>query len=168
MTRGRMERSLVGPAGEHYVLFRLHQLGVLSALAPRNAPDVDVLVFADGETVTAGVQVKTRTRGTDGGWHMHQKHETLVRPRLFYAFVDLEPAVPVTHIVPSAVVAEAVVRSHATWLGATGKNGRVRKDSDMRRIRPSYGFEVPGYASGWLEPFKENWDQLLRASTEPD
>ena len=81
----------MGPAGEHFALFKLHLEGMLAALAPRNAPSVDVMVLNGDETIAATVQVKTRTDGFDGGCHMKDKHEHLVRPTLFYAFVDLEP-----------------------------------------------------------------------------
>lgn len=167
MTRSRLERSLVGPAGEHYVLFRLHQLGILSSLAPKNAPDVDVLAFADGETVTAAIQVKTRTYGADGGWHMSEKHETLVRPRLFYAFVDLEPEVPVTFIVPSATVADVLATSHRVWLAAPGKDGRAHNDTKFRRLRPDYPLGVKGYPKGWLDRYRERWELISTTVGEP-
>ena len=70
----------MGPAGEHFVLFKLHLEGMLAALAPRNAPSVDVMVLNGDETIAATVQVKTRTYGSDGGCHMKDKHEHLVRP----------------------------------------------------------------------------------------
>jgi hypothetical protein len=44
--RSPLERSLVGPAGEYYVLYRLHQQGLLASLAPRGAPTVDILVLS--------------------------------------------------------------------------------------------------------------------------
>jgi hypothetical protein len=41
-------------------------------------PDVDILVlFPDGVTVAATVQVKTRTYGRNQGWHCKDKHERL-------------------------------------------------------------------------------------------
>src|ERR1041385_5929234 len=113
--RSRLEKALVGPAGEHYVLFKLHMEGMLAALAPRNAPSVDILVLNEDETIAATVQVKTKTYGFDGGWHMSKKHETLIRPTLFYAFVDLQPAVPATFIVPSKTVAAVCKEEHAAW-----------------------------------------------------
>ncbi|AUX48238.1 uncharacterized protein SOCE26_097690 [Sorangium cellulosum] len=38
--RTLLERALVGPAGEHYVLYQLHMMGMLASLAPTNAPTV--------------------------------------------------------------------------------------------------------------------------------
>ena len=120
-----MQKSLVGPAGEHYVLYRLHAMGLLASLAPRGAPTVDILVLSPDETVVATVQVKARTYSSDGGWHMGQKHESIALPGCFYAFVDFEPEVPVTYIVPSAVVADVVTKSHQAWLASPGKEGKL-------------------------------------------
>jgi hypothetical protein len=112
MVRSKLEKALVGPAGEHYTLYRLHMLGIMAAQAPRNAPTVDVLIFGDDDSVVAALQVKTRSIGADGGWHMSKKHESMRSPRLFYAFVDFEPSAPRTYVVPSAAVADVLTRSH--------------------------------------------------------
>jgi hypothetical protein len=58
---------------------------------------------------------------------MGVKYETIEIDRLFYALVDLGSSVdahPVTHIVPSAIVARALVADHAAWLGETGIEGQ--------------------------------------------
>ena len=161
--RTQLEKSLVGPAGEHYVLYRLFREGMLASLAPPGAPTVDVLVLDPDETVIATLQVKTRTSGPDGGWHMSEKHEHFQQPRCFYAFVDLEPSPPVVYIVPSAVVAEVVTKSHQAWLEAPGRNGRPHRDNKLRRIRPAYRNPWPGYEDGWLDQYKERWDLLVEA-----
>jgi hypothetical protein len=159
--RSAVARSLVGPAGEHFVLYRLHSLGLLASLAPANAPVADILVLSLDETVVAKVQVKTRTYGSDGGWHMSRKHEKLTEGRLFYAFLDLEPEHPVSYIVPSSVVADVLRKAHAEWLATPGLNGRAHRDHEMRRLLPAYSFEVPGYPNGWLEGYRENWTSLI-------
>ena len=161
--RTPLEKALVGPAGEHYVLFRLYQQGMLASLAPAGSPTVDVLVLSPDETVIASLQVKTRTYGRDQGWHMSVKHESIVQGRLFYAFVDLEPDAPTTFIVPSSVVAEVVTKAHSTWLALPGARGQPHRDNPARRIRPAYSHHVPGYESGWMEQYREAWDQLREA-----
>ena len=155
-----LQRALVGPAGEHYVLFRLYQQGILASLAPPGSPTVDVLVLAPDQTVVASLQVKTRTYGRDKGWHMSIKHETIIEPRLFYAFVDVEPELPVTYIVPSAVVADVVQKSHQAWLTTPGARGQQRNDNKMRRIIPVYPDAWPGYVDNWLDEWRERWDLL--------
>jgi hypothetical protein len=155
-----LQRALVGPAGEHYVLFRLYRLGMLASLAPPASPMVDVLVLTPDQKVIASLQVKTRTYGRDKGWHMRDKHELIVEPRLFYAFVDLEPEPPVTYIVPSSVVADVLRRSHQAWLDTPGRHGQPHRDNPMRRVLPAFVEEVPGYPPGWLEKYREQWSVL--------
>src|SRR6202171_4572807 len=112
MARSALERSLVGPAGEHFVMYQVHMRGQLAALAPRNLPQADLMVVASDGSTSALVQVKPRTRGADGGWHMRDKHKELVLPRLFYCFVDFEPQAPITYIRPRRVVSTVVPHSH--------------------------------------------------------
>lgn len=145
----QLERSLIGPAGEYYVLFRLHMQDMLASLAPRGSPTVDILVLNPDESVSATLQVKTRTRGADGGWHMSAKHEYIARSGLFYAFLDLEPIPYRTYIVPSQVIAKLLSKSHQVWLNTPGKHGRLHKEHDMRRVRPDYPFQVDGHPPGW-------------------
>jgi hypothetical protein len=145
-------KPLVGPAGEHYVLYRLYFQGMLASLAPPGTPTIDILVLDYSETVIATVQVKTRKAGARSGWVMGVKHETVTRPRCFYALVDLEPELPVVYIVPSAVVAEVVTKSHQAWLAAPGVKGQPHKDNPVRHL-----------AGGeWLGDYRERWEQLLK------
>jgi hypothetical protein len=153
--------ALVAAAGEHYVLHRLFRHGLLAALAPRNEPNFDVIVFSKKNAIAATIQVKARTRGADGGWMMRRKHEDLDDEGLFYAFVDLEkPDAVVTYVIPSAVVARTLRKTHADWLKAPGKAGRAHKDNDMRRIRPAYPTSGAELQAGWLDAWRERWDLL--------
>jgi hypothetical protein len=136
---------------------------MLASLSPPGAPTVDVLVLATDQSVIASLQVKTRTYGADKGWHMSIKHESITEPRLFYAFVDLEPELPVTYIVPSSVVADVLKKSHQAWLAAPGARGQQRNDNPMRRIRPVYEDPLPDYPHNWLEEWRERWDLLTAA-----
>ena len=156
--------SLVGPAGEHWVLYRLYRLGILAALAPPGVPEVDILVLDAHHQVAASIQVKTRTIGADQGWHMQPKHESIEDPDLFYALVDLEPEHPVTYIVPSAQVAAVLRSNQREWLSRPGAHGQAHKDSNVRRLRPKYGDLAPGFEDGWLEPYRDGWD-AIRAKT---
>jgi hypothetical protein len=83
--RSALQKALVGPAGEHFVLFRLYQHGMLASLSPPGSRTVDILVLAHDESVIATLQVKTRT-GVHMGWQMSEKHEDISAPRYFYAF----------------------------------------------------------------------------------
>ncbi len=157
------ETSLTGAAGEHYVMSQLLRRGFVAALAPAGVPTADIVVTDPQGQMTAAVQVKTRLdKGSDGGWHMRKKHETIIGDRLFYVFVTLTDT-PECFVMPSAIVAEALEKAHRIWLSKPGKKGQQRNDTDMRRLLPTYdrtiGPEV-GYPPGWLEPYRENWGLL--------
>ena len=161
--------SLLGAAGEHFVLAELLRRDLIAALAPQGAPNMDIVVTdIDGRNL-CGIQVKTRRNlGTDGGWHMRPKHEDLVSDKLFYCFVDLGDKAmgdPEYFIIPSWVVAKAIKESHQAWLSNPGKNGHIRKDSTVRRLLPDYSksfapHKCP-YPSGWLEKYRDAWGVLL-------
>jgi hypothetical protein len=118
--------AFTGAAGEHYVLFRLHAAGLMAALAPRNAPSVDVIVLSPDEKIIAEVQVKTSTGILGGGWGtLSVKDETRARPGLYYALVNIrDPAQPVAYILPSAVVADVLPKQHVAY----HKRPRLRGD----------------------------------------
>jgi len=160
--------ALLGAAGEHHVMCQLLRRGLIAALAPQGAPNMDiVLTSVDGEILRA-IQVKSRRAiGSDGGWHMSAKHEGISAERLFYCFVDFgsdETAAPTTLVVPSEVVARVVRESHAFWLSRPGRKGQKRKDSSFRRFMPNYDnvFEGtrPDLSEGWLKEYLEAWHLL--------
>ena len=159
----KVPTRLTGAAGEYFVMFHLYRRGVMVGQPPQGVPDVDLLVLDEKTNVIKNIQVKARSKGADGGWHMKDKHERLVSPRLWYVFVDMEPEIPVCYVIPSSVVAEVVRLEHATWLATPGKNGHQHKTSDMRRVKPNYSYDVPGFPKGWMEQYREAWDSLLTA-----
>jgi hypothetical protein len=159
--RTQLQKRLIGPAGEHYVLFRLLQQGILAALAPPGTARVDVLVLSTDERIIATLQVKTSTSGVNKGWRMSSKHETFEDDRAFYAFVDVAPAAPVTYIVPSRVVAHVIRESHQRWLASPGVKGQPHQDSDVRQFGPTYNPPVPGWGLAQLDQYRESW-RLLR------
>jgi hypothetical protein len=167
---------LIGSAGEHYVMAELLRRGVIAAKAPEGVPNMDILVTSlEGENLAA-VQVKTRSGiGRDGGWHMRPKHESLTSHNLFYVYVDLGngESHPSFHIVPSAVVADAISSAHRIWLNKPGRNGQRHNDTSMRRFMPDHshlmweGIDaeskdfILSHSSGWLKPYENNWIPLL-------
>lgn len=165
--------TLTGSAGVHWVMHQLLRRGLIAALAPEGVPNIDLIVSdIDGEKVAA-LQVKTRNKiGSDNGWHMKPKHQELRAKNLYYCFVELDDEVasaPVTFVVPSKAVVSALTETHELWLSLPGKDGKVHKDSDVRRLLPDYSKTlkvghpiVKKYSSGWLNVYKEAWSSLDR------
>jgi len=150
----KTDTTLTGAAGEHLVLSRLLQRGIVAAQAPEGVRKIDILVNPMDGGNPLFIQVKSRQFGPDGGWHMSSKHESMSEDNLFYCFVDFEPESPKVFVVPSAIVAEGLREDHKIWLATLGRNGKPHKDHDMRRLRPNM-FSMP---EGWINQYRENWD----------
>ena len=165
------ESTLLGAAGEHYVMSALLRRGLIAALAPQGVPNADILVTDVQGNRTCSIQVKTRREiGSDGGWHMKPKHAEISSDNLFYCFVDFGKAIdssPRMFVLPSKVVAEAIGSSHTSWLSTPGKRGQQRNDSNVRRLLPDYGNSYLGkvnpYPFGWMDKYRDAW-QLLGLS----
>jgi hypothetical protein len=158
--------SLLGAAGEHYVMSQLLRRGLIAALAPVGVPTADIVVTDDIGERACALQVKTRRAiGSDGGWHMKSKHEHIRGASLFYVFLSF-PAdfgqLPDAFVVPSTVVADALSASHKAWLAIPGRNGKPHIDSEVRRFLPDYSKVglADTYGPGWLEQFRDGWDSL--------
>ena len=149
----KTDTTLTGAAGEHLVLSRLLQRGVLAAPAPRGASKVDILVNFLDERQPVLLQVKARQFGPDGGWHMSEKHEHAGEDGVYFCFVDFEPEYPRVFVIPSRTVADAVTTDHATWLATPGKQGQAHKPTKMRRLRP----KMFGMPVGWMDEYLEAW-----------
>jgi hypothetical protein len=68
-TRPKVDSALVSTAGEHLVLSRILSQGFLASPAPVGTRKADIFVNSlDGEEPLL-VQVKSRSRGPDRGWH---------------------------------------------------------------------------------------------------
>jgi hypothetical protein len=94
--------------------------------------------------------------GSDGGWHMQEKHEHVVDESIIYCFVDFQPASPTVHVIPSKIVAAALKNDHQTWLDTPGKYGQSHKPTSMRRLRP----KMSGMSDGWMDEYFEAWSQF--------
>ena len=150
------DSGLTGAAGEHLVLSRLLSRGFLAAQAPRGTRKADILVnFLDGGRPCL-IQVKSRQSGTDGGWHMQEKHEVQTQSDLFFCFVDFQPDEPKVFVVPALVVAEAVKTDYQIWLAQPGKQGQPHNPTKLRRLKPA----MNGQELGWLDQYEERWDLI--------
>lgn len=121
----RRGTALVGAAGEHFVAYRLSAMGFPVALTRGGSQSIDLMVGDIGGTAAVSLQVKTATRAWHNSkskpeksrweWDVGPRSAKLCGEAIFYAFVDLRggEGLPVVYIVPSAVVADAVIRRTA-------------------------------------------------------
>ncbi|MBI4128321.1 MAG: hypothetical protein HY459_04635 [Parcubacteria group bacterium] len=163
------QSTLTGAAGEHFVLCQLLRRGWIAALAPKGVPNADIIVTDIDGNRQCAIQVKTRRSGSDKGWHMSQKHEEIISDHLFYCFVDMEAenSLPITFVIPSAVVAAVLKESHKLWLDTPGLKGQAHNDSKIRRLRPDYLRDrelsadvMRRLGAGWMEQYREKWELL--------
>lgn len=142
------------------MLSRLLSRGLLAAQAPRGVRKADILVnFLEGGKPCL-IQVKSRQFGSDGGWHMSEKHEAITDPDLFYCFVDFEPEHPAVHVLPASLVASVLKLDHEIWLAKPGAKGQAHNPTTMRRFRASANGQQPG----WLSEYVERWDLISSQS----
>jgi len=158
--------TILGAAGEHYVMCQLLRRHMIAALAPVGVPDADIIVTNRTLDRPLSIQVKARRDiGADGGWHMKAKHERMIGDLLFYCFIDFGRSTadhPQCWILPSAVVANVLSVSHRAWLDKPGLKG-PHKDHDMRRFLPDYKDLAPDHGFGWLEKYSEAWSFITHA-----
>jgi hypothetical protein len=81
---GKGNSTLLGAAAEHYVMCQLLRREMIAALAPVGVPNADIIVCDIKGSKLAAVQVKARREiGSDGGWHMKEKHEGILERKTF-------------------------------------------------------------------------------------
>lgn len=162
----RGEGLFLGNAGEHYVVAELLRRGIITDLAPRNAPGIDVLATTGPRSVN--VRVKTRSdEAKDWVW-VAGKTDGVIFKRLhgerdFTVLVHLSTnATPPRYwIVPTQQLDEELRKDFAGWVARPGKSPNKPHDptNRMRRF---------GHASDqveWLSQFENRWDLILAALT---
>ena len=150
--------TLIGNAGEYYVVAELLSRGVVAALAPRNAPGFDVLATKEERTVRLRVKSK-REQYTDWQWVV-KKDGAIFRSLCAHAdfIVLVNLAGDRTNlgfwIVPTRVVDKWLRDDFANWLATPGAKGQQRSAANTKRHLNFPRFEER------LGPFREAWNSL--------
>lgn len=156
--------TLIGNAGEFYVVAELLKRGIVAALAPRNAPGFDVL--ATRGPLTARIRVKTKSEQYNDWQWMAKPDGTIFRDLLpssdFTVLVNLTRCTKdlAFFVVPSTVLHEWLLSDFRRWLDTPGKNGRPHDPTNRKR---NLGYRQ--HAEG-LRPYHDNWE-ILWAQNEP-
>ncbi|PUA33206.1 MAG: hypothetical protein B7O98_01865 [Zestosphaera tikiterensis] len=128
MNEKKVDSEMISLAGEFYVVAQLFQRGFVATPTLGKTKHVDILVYHPETGRRVIIEVKTTQEetakkksklfGENYEWIMHEKHENIVDPNLFYCFVLLRRVneLPRFFIVPSKEVAEYVKEEHKRYL----------------------------------------------------
>jgi hypothetical protein len=125
----------LGNAGEYYVLAQLAQLGYIAGKTDDGQTLIDVIATDPENLRTVNIQVKaTGDERQVPQWLMGTKNEQ-VFDSLWYVLVALKDpsTMPRFYVFHSSEIGPWLQADHQAWLAG----GDGRKDSNMRRFRPS-------------------------------
>lgn len=151
------EGSLIGNAGEHYVMAELLKRGIIAALAPRNAPSFDILATKHNHTVT--IRVKTKS-AEYREWQWMMKKDGAIFRNLstdgdFSVLVDLarETKNMKFYVVPTHKLDGWLKATFDKWANALGRNDRPHDKTTRKRNlnQETYCKELEKYLDRWEE-----------------
>jgi hypothetical protein len=163
----RISPNSVSLAGEFAALSRLALWGYDANMTLGRTKNVDILVSDPRTNKMYQLEVKTNLDSRKRppvsklfgrymtGWIMHEKHESIARPELWYCFVTIsvESKLARFFIVPSVIVAKYVQTQHRLWLDTTqGKN------TPMRLFRIGLNDENYRIPTPTMEQYEDNWE----------
>lgn len=144
----------IGNAGEFYVLAQLCQRGYIAGKTDDGQTLIDVIATNPSTLKTVNIQVKTRS-GSGDGWLMSAKNESSFET-LWYVLVQLNgiDVLPDFYIFHSSRIGPWIKGDHQAWLDKPKKDGSMRKDTAMRRFRPTDG-ELIKAKDNWVSIFSD-------------
>jgi hypothetical protein len=140
------------------VVAELLKRGWIAALAPRNAPDFDILVTNEEKTIK--IRVKTKTEGYDI-WQWSVKQDG----KIFKSIIELEDFTVLVNmtddhkemdyfIIPTHLINRWLIHVFDLWVKTPGVGGRPHSPTNKKRILPYRDFEEQ------LSNYKNNWKIL--------
>ena len=131
------EGTLIGNAGEYYVVAELLKRGIIAALAPRNAPSFDILATRGNRTVRIRVKTKSQEYPI---WQYSVKKDGSIFHHFskdgdFTVLVDLaiETKDLKFYIMPTCKIDEWLRKDFKEWIEAPGKNNRPHASTNKKR-----------------------------------
>ncbi len=147
-----------GSAAQFYVAAELCRRDLVAVVTMGNTPNTDILCSNTEGTKFVHIQVKTFVP-SNKTVTVGQKAEKDYGNNFIWVLAGIPKADSDKdfeyYVIPSPVVAKNVKEAHKKWVTDPGKNGKVRKDSNVRCI------SIPPYKSynNWdIEEYKNRWD----------
>lgn len=150
--------TLIGNAGEYYVVAELLKRGWIAALAPRNAPNFDILATKMGKTIR--IRVKTKSEEYKIWQWTVKKNGDIFRDVTneddFTVLVNLtrDHKQMDYFILPTVLLDSWLVRDFQEWLATPGKQGRPHSPENKKRHLHYDQHREP------LKMFKNDWEIL--------
>ncbi len=150
--------TLIGNAGEYYVMAELLKRGWIAALAARNAPDFDILATKDGRVVK--IRVKTKTEQFDP-WQWVVKQDGVIFRNLtdngdFLVLVNLtENHQKMDYfILPTSMIDHILKKDYQLWLDTPGVKGQPHNPANKKRTMSYKKYQQ------FLDEYRNHWDLL--------
>lgn len=166
MKANSKNKTTRGNASQFFVAGELCRRGLVAVVTMGNTPNTDILCSNEMGTKFVHIQVKTFVPG-NRTVSVGKKAERNYGERFIWVLSGIPHPDTVDpfefYIIPSNIVSAKVSEGHSNWLNGEGKNGRVRKDSDVRTI------VLPPHtsANGWnIEQYKNRWDIIEKMLLE--
>jgi hypothetical protein len=149
------EGTLIGNAGEYYVMAELLKRGIIAALAPRNAPSFDILATRGNRTVR--IRVKTKSQEYPIWQYSVKKDGSIFRELSkdgdITVLVDLAMATKDLkfYIVPTYQINEWLEKDFIEWVSTLGKNNRPHDPANKKRnlSHEKHVQEINKYFNQW-------------------
>ena len=143
----------IGNAGEFYVLAQLAQRGYIAGKTDDGQTLIDIIATNPSSLKAINIQVKTTKYEKAQWWMMSKKNEKAFES-LWYVLVKLLGTEwqPFFYMFHSSEVGPWLENDHKQWLKSPKTNGDPRKDTDMRKFRPT---------TEQLMKAKDQWDRMF-------
>ena len=147
--------TLIGNAGEYYVMAELLKRGIIAALAPRNAPAFDILATNTKKTVS--IRVKTKSEQYDA-WQWVIKKDGDIFNYLqdeddFSILVNLTEKTENMNyfIIPTKILNDWLIQDYEEWIRTPGRGGRPHSPDNKKRNleRNKYDVKLKDYENNW-------------------
>ena len=135
----KLNKQLVGVAGEYYVAAELSRRGYLAAITLRNSDGVDMLISDLEGNRKYAIQVKTTQNKKK--WVLSKKVEDEINNDKYFVFVSIPKDItqqPEYIIIKGLELGVYIKNGHNKWLTTPGKNGKQRNDTTLREFNPIY------------------------------
>lgn len=154
------EGTLIGNAGEHYVMAELLKRGIIAALAPRNSPAFDILATNPKKTVR--IRVKTKSAEYTDWQYVIKKDGSIFRYLQqegdFTVLVNLSKDIKDMEffILPTLLLNKWLEEDFERWFSSPPKRGKPHAADNPKRHL------IYGHFKEELSKYRNNWDILWK------